>query len=147
MSQDLPGAPPSEIALTDGAPPDLLAALRDLEVQLVESLSCNPLEAVTLLVAGGGLLFFWAERGRNPKVNTYWDAVHYIATSLSVGYAAIFPETDAGKAIGALVQMVGPSLSSRMLNLPEEPKPSGDALVAEKLDAILAELKRIGGAQ
>ena len=46
------------------------------------------------------LLFYWAESGANPSVQTYWDAVHYIATSLSVGYANIFPVTQAGKAIG-----------------------------------------------
>jgi hypothetical protein len=46
----------------------------------------------------------------------------YVSTSLSVGYANIFPVTQAGKAIGALVQMVGPALSAKALD--GEPGPS-----------------------
>jgi len=54
-------------------------------------------------------------------VKTYWDALHYVSTSLSVGYANIFPVTPAGKAIGAVVQMLGPALSSRALD--RDPSP------------------------
>src|SRR3954452_22590139 len=64
--------------------------------------------------AAAGL--FCAEEGHNPSVRTYVDAVHYISTSLSVGYANIFPVTQAGKAIGALGQMVGPALSAKALD-------------------------------
>ena len=84
-------------------------------------------------------LFLLAEQGQNPSVQTYWDALHYISTSLSVGYANIFPVTQVGKAIGAVVQMVGPALSAKAL----EPPPSGAPdPVLEKLEAILQELKR-----
>src|SRR3954467_3794353 len=67
-------------------------------------------------VSAAAVLFFCAEEGHNPSVRTYVDAVHYISTSLSVGYANIFPVTQAGKAIGALVQMVGPALSAKALD-------------------------------
>ncbi|MGC4119335.1 MAG: ion channel [Myxococcales bacterium] len=143
-ADDLLLSPEPDDALAFG-PSDLLAVVRELENEVRQAVEANPMEATTLLVAGGGLLFFWAERGRNEKVKSYWDAVHYVATSLSVGYATIFPETDAGKALGALVQTLGPALSSRVLNPPPQPERPADALVAEKLDAILAELKRIGG--
>jgi voltage-gated potassium channel len=58
---------------------------------------------------------FWQFLNHNPSVKTYWDALHYVSTSLSVGYANIFPVTQAGKAIGAVVQMLGPALSARAL--------------------------------
>ena len=78
-------------------------------------------------------LFFVAEHGENPQVRTFWDAFHYIATSLSVGYANIFPTTPMGKLIGGVVMMVGPALSARVLDegqkLPESlsPPPPADA--------------------
>jgi hypothetical protein len=77
-------------------------------------------EELTELVAAASALFFLAENGHNPQVQTYFDAFHYIATSLSVGYANIFPVTPMGKLIGGVVMMVGPALSARIL----EPAPT-----------------------
>jgi hypothetical protein len=74
-------------------------------------------------------------------LQTYWDAVHYIATSLSVGYAKIFSTTEIGKIIGAAVMTVGPALSSRVLDRPAEP--STDPALLAKLDDILSALKRL----
>ncbi|HXL39021.1 MAG TPA: ion channel, partial [Myxococcales bacterium] len=73
-------------------------------------------EELTDFVCSAAALFLCAEEGHNPSVKTYWDALHYVSTSLSVGYANIFPVTPAGKAIGAVVQMLGPALSSRALD-------------------------------
>jgi hypothetical protein len=101
----------------------------------------TPLEELNVLVTYGAALFYWAEVGQNDGVKTYWDALHYIATSLSVGYANIFPVTPLGKTIGAVVMMVGPALSARALeHTRDEPDLAG------KLDAILAELKKISSA-
>lgn len=72
-------------------------------------------EELADFVSAAAVLFLWAEQGQNPRVATYWDALHYVSTSLSVGYANVFPVTQAGKAIAAMVQMVGPSLSARAL--------------------------------
>lgn len=105
----------------------------------------TPAEELSLLVAWGAALFYWAEAGENPGVRSYWDALHYIATSLSVGYANIFPVTAVGKAVGAVVMMVGPALSARALDqVPRDDpaSPLAAAAVVEKLDAILAELRR-----
>jgi voltage-gated potassium channel len=103
----------------------------------------TPAEELGTLVAWGSAAFYWAESGVNPAVRTYWDAVHYIATSLSVGYANIFPVTPVGKIIGALVMSVGPALSARVLEPAAAGGAGGDgtALIAAKLDAILAELR------
>jgi len=73
-------------------------------------------EELADFVSAAAVLFLCAEEGHNPSVRTYRDALHYVSTSLSVGYANIFPVTQAGKAIGALVRMVGPALSSKALD-------------------------------
>lgn len=106
------------------------------------SLEAPPSNAQQLadFVSTCAMLFLLAEEGQNPSVRTYWDSLHYISTSLSVGYANIFPVTQMGKAIGAVVQMVGPALSAKALEQP--PAPQSDAVV-EKLGAILEELKQL----
>ena len=111
----------------------------------------TPAEELGALVSWGAAAFYWAEAGANPHVTTYWDALHYVTTALSVGYANIFPVTPIGKIIGALVMTVGPALSARALDqaprpAAEEGTDTGTALVAAKLDAILAELRRARGA-
>jgi hypothetical protein len=113
----------------------------------------TPSEELGLLVSWGAAAFYWAEAGANPMVRSYWDALHYVATALSVGYANIFPVTALGKAIGAVVMTVGPALSARALDqgtpqgrAPDAGAADGTALLADKLDAILAELRRQNGA-
>jgi hypothetical protein len=101
----------------------------------------SAMEELTTLVTSAAGLFYWAEVGENPAVKTYWDALHYIATSLSVGYANIFPVTQAGKAIGAFVMMVGPALSARALDRPD--RKSAEPDLAPKLDAIVQELRKL----
>src|SRR5438045_6599333 len=95
-------------------------------------IGATPSEELGLLVSWGAAAFYWAESGANPNVRTYWDALHYIATSLSVGYANIFPVTALGKVIGAVVMAVGPALSARVLEQPGAAAPSegGTAVLA-----------------
>jgi hypothetical protein len=108
----------------------------------------TPGEELSLLVTWGAGLFYWAESGANPAVRSYWDALHYISTALSVGYANVFPVTPLGKAIGAVVMTIGPALSARALDgipRPAEPdanEASARAVVA-KLEEILVELRRL----
>src|SRR5258707_4560492 len=73
-------------------------------------------EVLTSFVTTAAALFFLAEEGQNPGVQTYWDALHYIATSLSVGYANIFPCTQAAAVIRAVVATVGPAPSAQALD-------------------------------
>lgn len=107
----------------------------------------SPAEQLGQLVAWGGALFYWAEAGHNPRVRTYLGAAHYVSTSLSVGYANLFPVTELGKLVGALVMAVGPALSARALDA-QAPRGGGEdmAAVTARLDAILAELRRLGAA-
>ena len=111
----------------------------------------TPSEELGLLVSWGAAAFYWAEAGANPMVRSYWDALHYVSTALSVGYANLFPVTALGKAIGAVVMTIGPAMSARALDQARETaaagaSPDGTALLAAKLDAILAELRRVNAA-
>jgi voltage-gated potassium channel len=128
----------ADTALVQAAPPEVAAPRPPV---------ATPAEELGLLVAWGAMLFYGAESGENPAVRSYWDALHYIATSLSVGYANIFPVTPLGKAIGAVVMMVGPALSARALDgaAPARGGEGEAAAVVGKLDEILVELRRAHG--
>jgi hypothetical protein len=104
----------------------------------------SPAEELGTLVGWATVLFFAAEEGHNPAVATMWDAYHYIATSLSVGYANIFPVTQMGKAIGAVVMTLGPAMSARALETSRTPE-RDDAAILAKLDDVIAELRRANG--
>jgi hypothetical protein len=67
-------------------------------------------------VAAG--LFYRAEHGHNPKVQTFADALLYCSTSISVGYHDIFPRTEQGKLIATFLHTVGPALATRALDPP-----------------------------
>ena len=95
----------------------------------------------------GAAAFYAAEHGQNPKIATYYDALVYTSTNLSVGYSDILARTALGKAIGSVLMTYGPALAARALDAPMPPGhvPATDAglqTVAEKLDLILGELVR-----
>ncbi len=79
----------------------------------------NPLDAAFVFLGAASAAFYRAEKGINPRINTYTDAFYYISTCASVGYADIFAVTQTGKAIAALVMIVGPALADRSLNRPK----------------------------
>jgi len=113
----------------------------------------EPANAILLTVLGAAAAFYVAERGRNPKVSSFYDALVYAATNLSVGYSDIFAKTAAGKALGSLLMTYGPALATRAFDPPLAPASSASAPAAHgvsdanadrivaKLDAILAELR------
>ena len=75
----------------------------------------------TLIILGlGALLFFYAERDENPKVNTIFDALEYCSSSLSVGYTSIYPQTPLGKSVATLLMTYGPALSGSILDGPQK---------------------------
>jgi len=124
-----------------------MGALKD---RLRDAAARDPMESILVTVLGGAILFFYAEKGHNPKVTSYMDALVYVSTSVSVGYADIFPRTKAGKAIASALMTFGPALAAAALSPPagqERVAPADpkllevQRLVCEKLDAILGELK------
>jgi voltage-gated potassium channel len=116
------------------------------------AIASDPFDATVVTVLGGAFLFYVAEKGENPKVTSYWDALVFISTCLSVGYADIFAKTPAGKAIASAVMTFGPAMSGALLEPParpegEEPRAAPPELlqvqnaIVDKLDAILGELR------
>jgi voltage-gated potassium channel len=110
----------------------------------------DPLNSIVFTVLVGAAAFYAAERGQNPKVNSYFDALVYVSTNLSVGYSDIFAKTEAGKAIGSVLMTYGPALAARAFDQPEEAQQraaegerSEAALrdIAGKLELILQELQ------
>lgn len=124
-----------------------LVQYETLKNALREGVARDPLDALVVTVLGGSFLFYMAEKDENPKVKTYWDALVYISTCLSVGYADIFARTKAGQAIATAVMTVGPAMAAKALDPPGAQAQDEQSLVVqkaivEKLDAILAELKK-----
>ena len=135
-----------------------LADLRALKSGLRDAIARDPFDATIVTVLGGSFLFYVAEKGHNPKVTSYWDALVFISTCLSVGYADIFARTPAGKAIASAVMTFGPAMSGALLEPPaarEGPEGGANAqkseaspqllevqrAIVDKLDAILGELR------
>jgi hypothetical protein len=123
-----------------------------MKKSLREAIASDPLEANLVTVAGGAYLFYLAEKGKNPKVQTYWDALVFVSTCMSVGYADVFARTPAGKAIASAIMTIGPALSGALLDEPKSPAESApqaqederiaiQRVIVDKLDAILSELR------
>lgn len=132
------------LALAAAASGSLGASYADFKRSFREMVASDPMDAVLVTVFGGAYLFYVAEKGHNPKVNTYWDALVFISTCLSVGYADIFARTPAGQAIATAVMTIGPKLSGSFFEPPAAEQ--NEALVVQQkiattLDAILAELR------
>jgi hypothetical protein len=91
------------------APPEMQEAL---ERWAQNAFNDEPFTKLLALVGIGAAVFFKAEAGRNPKVNTIWDAFVYVSTCASVGYGDIFAQTPLGKAVGTFVMTVGPAMAN-----------------------------------
>lgn len=98
----------------------------------------SPGEEVCTFVAGAAALFYWAEKDANPGVKDYWDALHYVTSSLSVGYVNLYPVTPVGKVIASAIMTVGPALTARALD-----GSGADAQVTERLDQVITELRTL----
>ena len=136
------GIPSDQIATT------LKAALDkrgDLQAEFLERLTRHPMESLAGFLLGTSAAFYLAERDVNPKIKTFVDALYYMSTCLSVGYADIFAQTQTGRLIATLVMAVGPALTSQALDLPgqaSEASVHGQEMMIAQLDAILEELRR-----
>ena len=101
----------------------------------------NPCQSTVAMVTGAAVLFYIAERGRNPKVNDIYDALVYCTTNISVGYSDIFARTPMGKLVGSALMTFGPAMSGRTLDGPKKPDETQQQMlatlrdIAAKLDA------------
>lgn len=97
----------------------LLGQKDEYEKLFLNWVNANPLEANAEFLGLAAWAFYQAEKGVNPKIETYIDSFYYISTCASVGYADIFAVTQTGRTIAAIVMMVGPALAGRALNYPD----------------------------
>ena len=88
----------------------------------------DPMNATALAVLAAAAGFYVAERGENPKIASFLDALIYSSTNISVGYSDIFARTPLGKAIGSALMTYGPALASRTF----DDAGSGDAQIAPR---------------
>jgi len=135
-------------------PLDLKAALVSLanywpKSEKIDTLSAKLAERPaqnTLIILGlGALLFYYAERDANPKVNSIYDALEYCSSSLSVGYTNIYPQTPLGKTVATLLMTYGPALSGAVLDGPkkaDETSPVVQEKLLATLEQILAQLRQ-----
>lgn len=85
----------------------------------------DPMDAALGTVMGATYLFWLAERDANPQVRSFWDALVFISTCMSVGYAQVFAVTPSGKAIASFVMTAGPALTARFFDAPRAASESG----------------------
>jgi voltage-gated potassium channel len=122
--------------------------------ELRTAVTRDPFDVTVVTVLGGSFLFYVAEKDHNPKVRSYLDALVFISTCLSVGYADVFARTPAGKAIASAVMTLGPALSGAIFEEPRGERAAAvppealelQRVVVDKLDAILTELRAARGA-
>ena len=130
---------------------DLNYGLAAFGVQIPEGVSVDdwaakltekPLQNTVALVAVSSVLFYLAERGRNPKVRDIYDALIYCSTNMSVGYSDIFAKTPLGKLIGTAVMTIGPGMAARTLDgVGDRRRDATQDEVLQTLQQILAALK------
>ena len=108
-----------------------------------DALRKDPIESAMLAILVGSYAFFQAEKGVNPKVLTFNDALVFVSTSMSVGYSDIFPKTERGKIIASVIQTVGPSLTTRFLDPTRKEEQQEKQAAAETQQQILAKLDAI----
>lgn len=130
------------------APDALITALQNAKSTLRDFGTRDPMDAVVTVVGAGTVLFYAAEKGKNPKVQSMWDALTFITTCLSVGYDQVFAKTPAGKAIASFVMTIGPSLAARAFDPPRAEverdaanQAAAQQAVVDRLDAILRTLQ------
>jgi len=113
-----------------------------------EAMKRDPLDSLAAVVLGGSYLFYLAEKGRNPKVESFWDALNFITTCLSVGYDDVYAKTDSGKALASFVMTFGPALAAAALDPPASEIAAPTVTVSpESLEVQKAILQRLTAIQ
>lgn len=148
LSQPRASAAPGASAGPTPPPDALIEAYGGAKTALRELATRDPMDSIATVVGLGTVLFYLAEKGKNEKCNTIWDALVFITTCLSVGYDDVFARTLAGKAIASFVMTVGPKLSASIFDPPkrEADREAAEAAalqraVLDRLDSILAALR------
>lgn len=109
----------------------------------------DPMQAALVTVLGSSVLFYLAERGHNPKVVRFEDALVYCTTCFDVGYGEVTAKTPTGKAIASALQTFGPALVAKIFDPTRRETEAKEAelarvqrAIADNLGAILDELRQ-----
>jgi voltage-gated potassium channel len=131
-------------ALAAAAEPDFgKKTIEETKRKLREGFTDDPMGTTATTVLVASWLFYKAEKGHNPKVNSFYDALVFVSTNLSVGYSDIFAKTPAGKTIGTLLMTAGPSMATRFMDEPGHGDSNATSrAVVDRLDKILEALER-----
>lgn len=105
--------------------------------ELRGAIARDPIDSLVVTCLGSAWLFYVAEKGENEKVTSFWDALVFVTTSLSVGYANVFAVTPAGKAIAAALNTIGPAMATKALEAPSSEARSEAAAAVETQQALI----------
>lgn len=152
MTTDTRPAPDMLRAFTGVSTQQVVDAVRtfiarrgEFETDLVRRMTTYPIESLMGFLLSASAVFYLSEREVNPKIKTFVDALYYISTCLSVGYADIFAQTQTGRAVATLAMTIGPALADNILDPPHRAENASaanqEAMIA-RLDAILEELRQ-----
>jgi hypothetical protein len=131
-------------ALAAATSPDLgRSSLEQVKDGIRDRFAKDPQGTVISTVLAASYLFYRAEHGKNPKVKSFYDALVYVSTNLSVGYCDIFATTPAGKLLGSALMTYGPAMATRLLDAPTAGRAPATSEVTERLDKILAALEAL----
>ncbi len=113
---------------------------RQFEGDFIEQLTHHPPESLMGFTFSAATAFYLVEGETNPQINSLVDALYYISTCLTVGYADVFPVTPQGRFIATIVMTFGPALTNNALDPPGREKPStarSQQAIIERLDKML----------
>jgi len=129
-------------ARSEGGAEDLIGAWQRTRDAIREAARQDPVDTAFATAFCGAYLFFLAERGKNPRVKTFGDALVFVTTNMSVGYSDIFARTEAGKYIASAVMTVGPSMLAQLFaptaSEQREESARAEARHRETMDALNA---------
>jgi hypothetical protein len=131
-------------ALAAAAEPDFgKKTIADAKLKLRQGFTDDPMGTTATTVLVASWLFYKAEKGHNPKVNSFYDALVFVSTNLSVGSIELPAKTSAGKAIGTALMTVGPSMATRFMDEPGHGDSDATSrAIVERLDKILEALEK-----
>ena len=131
-------------ALAAATEPDFgRGALDRLKNGIRDKYKDDPMGTTLSSVVVASYLFWKAEKDVNPKVTSFYDALVYTTTCMSVGYSDIFAKSPTGKALGSLIMTFGPAMAAGFLDEPGRPKrdEEHEQAMLDRLDRIVAALE------
>jgi hypothetical protein len=106
----------------------------------------DPMGSALSTVVLGATLFYEAEKGHNPDLHSFTDALMFVSTTLTSTSSDVRPRTEKGKLIVSALRMVGPSVAFNFLNPMQkvvQPEPAAKALPREEKGARRQDAQKV----